>query len=181
MISQEVRFDGLERLTASYSAAPLIVHEELRRLAAEVALEMREKIQDATPTAHGTLRKSISEDVIPLPDGIGVEAVAGSSLNYAPWVELGTRPHMPPLEPLVDWVKAKGLDLGLVGTSAKARKRRDEVAVEIAQRIRWAIYQRGTEGQHMFKKGFEQATAGLGARVGAAIERVGARIAGGQG
>lgn len=180
MIEHRVQFSGLAELAQSYAHAPEIVSDELMTLAVEVVQEMEAATKEATPTSHGTLRASITGDVVSLGSGIGVEAVVGSSLNYAPWVELGTKPHMPPLDPLVDWVKAKGLDLGLVGTSAKARKGRDEVAVAIAERIRWKIAHYGTEGKAMFRKGFDATTAGLDARVGETLARVGARIAGGR-
>lgn len=33
-----------------------------------------------------------------------------SDLNYAPYVEFGTRPHFPPLEPIREWCRSRGID-----------------------------------------------------------------------
>ncbi len=65
---------------------------------------------------------------------------AGSPLIYAVPVELGTKPHMPPLQPLMDWVKLK---LGI---------RDMEEREKVAQKIRWKIYHYGTKGHRMFER-----------------------------
>jgi len=69
----------------------------------------------------------------------GVIGVVGSPMNYAIAVELGTKPHFPPIEPLIDWVKAK---LGI--TSEKAAR---GAAFAIAKKI--SMF--GTVGQFPFQ------------------------------
>lgn len=165
---------GLDQIAALWQQAPAIAERHLVAAMEESLLLLQREVADATPTgAHQLLRKSIvAEPVRRLADGLlGVVDVEdrtgkyGSPLNYAVAVELGTRPHMPPLEPLVDWTKAK---LGLKGKAATAA----------AEGIRWKVFHQGTEGAFMFKtthekrrgyiqRRFERAVADLAAELGA--------------
>lgn len=180
MINLRVDFADLDVLVRSYAHAPEMTADELEVLAYEATRELEAAVAEETPHAHGTLRASYISHVQRLTDGIGVEGITGTSLNYAPWVELGTRPHMPPLAPLIDWVKAKGLDIGLIGKSKRARKSRDDVAERIARAIQWKIYHRGTEGAHMFEKGFNAVRPSIEARASDTMRRIAQRIAGGR-
>jgi hypothetical protein len=56
-------------------------------------------------------------------------------------VELGTRPHFPPVAPIQHWVEKK---LGYSGKEAKS----------IAYLIARSIWRRGTKGQKMFSRSF---------------------------
>jgi hypothetical protein len=146
---------GLSEIESLWRRAPEIAERHLRKAMEESLLLLQREVVDATPTgAHQLLRKSIvAEPVETLAEGLlGAVDVAdrtgkyGSVLNYAVSVELGTKPHMPPVQPLIDWVKAK---LGQKGSEAKGT----------AEAIRWKIYHRGTEGAHMFGKTMEQQRA----------------------
>lgn len=103
----------------------------------ESTLLLERETKERTPRgATHALEQSISAR----PAQVSPEAVVGSigsSQPHALHVELGTKPHMPPVDPLVDWVKAKfGVD------------------PEEAERIAWGVARKiaakGTEGQHMF-------------------------------
>ncbi|SDG61833.1 hypothetical protein [Thalassobaculum litoreum] len=103
----------------------------------EATLLLERETKERTPRgATGALEASIAAQ----PAQVSPEAVVGSigsSQPHALHVELGTRPHMPPIAPLVDWAKAKfGVD------------------PEEAERIAWGVARKiaakGTEGQHMF-------------------------------
>jgi hypothetical protein len=61
---------------------------------------------------------------------------------------MGTSPHFPPIAPIQFWVEKK---LGIVGKQAKS------VAFLIAR----AISKRGTQGAHMFGKGFDENEAAV--------------------
>lgn len=78
----------------------------------------------------------------PVVSGGSVEGHVGSALPYAECVELGTKPHFPPVAPIADWARAK---LGL--TEDEARR----VAFMIARKIS----QHGTKGAHMFADALE--------------------------
>jgi hypothetical protein len=164
---------GLDRLAELWAKAPETAERHLRQAMWEAELLLQREVVDATPTgAHQLLRKSIvAEPVQRLADGLlGVVDVAdrqgkhGSVLDYAVSVELGTQPHMPPLEPLVDWAKAK---FGQKGEEARST----------AEAIRWKIYHEGTEGAHMFEETqkaqqayvqglFDRAVANIAAELG---------------
>ncbi|MBN8885908.1 MAG: hypothetical protein J0I77_09330 [Rudaea sp.] len=72
------------------------------------------------------------------------DAVIGitySQVDYAVYVELGTKPHFAPIQPLIDWVKGK---MGLL----------DESARSVAFAIRGAIAKRGTKAQPVWQTTF---------------------------
>jgi len=125
---------------------------------------LQAEVQDRTPTTHGTLRVSILGDVRPLA-GLGMEGVVGTSLAYALPVELGTKPHMPPVAPLVQWAKQK------LGVSGKE-----------AERAGWAIARKiarvGTKGHFMFATAFAENEAQIVRGFGVAVSRIERRIAG---
>ncbi|MGH2341802.1 hypothetical protein ACRC7T_09980 [Segnochrobactraceae bacterium EtOH-i3] len=79
-------------------------------------------------------------------------------------MELGTKPHMPPVKPLSVWVHEK------LGKSW-------EEAEEIAQKDRVKIKHHETAGAHMFEEGFAHAEPQirelLEAALAQAIERIG--------
>ena len=67
---------------------------------------IKRKIMDEDMVATGNLLASISTEVIL--DGV-VYKVVLNSLKYIQYLEYGTRPHFPPSEPILNWVRAKRL------------------------------------------------------------------------
>ncbi len=165
-------------IEAAWAKAPQIVERELRGFMEAATLALKGEAQDKTPTNRGTLRASIGSGVRVIENGLGVEGIVGTSLNYALPVELGTKPHWVPLDALVDWVKRKGLAVVapyVRGTPrAKRRKlaeRREREVLRVARAIRFSIARKGTSqwqrerhgdpGALMFRETFDQARAGL--------------------
>jgi HK97 gp10 family phage protein len=76
------------------------------------------------PVDTGRLRASITPEV--RVQGRTVQGVVGSNVIYAPFVELGTRPHWPPPGALATWAARHGFSseflvrraIGLRGTKA---------------------------------------------------------------
>lgn len=130
----------LMRLDEAYARAPAEVDRAVARRLAGVLLDLGSDVQELTPTAFGTLRASIGTDVDVRP-GLGVTGVVGTSLAHAIPVEVGTRPHMPPVAPIRLWAEKK---LGLSGKEAT------RAAWAIANKIK----QRGTLGVGMFHRAF---------------------------
>jgi hypothetical protein len=65
-----------------------------------------ESIESAKPRAAvntGELKRSIRTEMTAKGAIVSVDA------PHAAWVEYGTRPHRPPLQPMEDWVKQKGI------------------------------------------------------------------------
>lgn len=127
------------------AAVPEIARAEVTRAAWEASLFMQREAQEETPTgvaAGGGLRGSIIA-VKPIVSAQQIEAGAGTSSSYAVPVELGTKPHMPPVQPLQDWAHLK---LGLPVDEAKSA----------GWNIARAISRRGTKPAHMFRRAFER-------------------------
>jgi phage gpG-like protein len=81
------------------------------------------------PVDTGRLRASITPEVIDV--GETIRGVVGSNVSYAPYVELGTRPHWPPIAALEVWARRHGVSAFLV---ARAISRRGTKPVEYLQR-----------------------------------------------
>jgi hypothetical protein len=149
--------------------APAIAREEMERSVEEALLLLERELKENTPVgAHGLLRGSITHQLRgqSLSDGLGVAGTVGSSLSYALPVELGTKPHFPPLEPLRDWVEKKlGVD----------PKRSGHVAYLVARKIA----RKGTQGQRYAGKTLDAQGDQVNKIIAAAIPRITARLAGG--
>jgi len=109
------------------------------------------------PVNTGRLRASIVPSV--MSHGDVIEGIVGSNVTYAPYVEFGTKPHWPPLAPIMRWVHLKKL----AGTYSIKTKRRTGGATRqrsedyiVAKWIQKAIAERGTKPQEYLKKAFEK-------------------------
>lgn len=155
-----VPIDGLRE---AFVAAPDILVRELSIGVTQASLLMEREIRDRTPTSGaGTLRDSIGA----LPVTFASDTISGgvgTAVAYALPVETGSKPHMPPIEPLKDWVRRK---LGIKG---------DEVDA-VAKKIAWKIFRHGTKGAHMFAEGFAATEAQVRAEIAAAASRALAEI-----
>ena len=153
---------NVARVAAVFEQAPAIAVEELLAAMTEVDLHLVREVAERTPTAHGTLRASIfGEERI---QGDGVLGVVASPLAHAEYVELGTRPHFPPLEPLEDWVRVKF-----------AKTDEDEIR-GIALAIARTIAVRGTLAVGMFNRAFAANKGQIERRFERATARVAQRM-----
>lgn len=145
--------------------APEIAREELRAGATEILELITFLVQERTPKgATHLLRGSITNELSGDPLADGMLGAVYSPLQYAAPVELGTRPHWPPLDPLIDWVRAK-FDVA-----------DEEEARAIARAVRFKIAQRGTQGQGMFRQGFEAGADRAEDILAARVERIVSRM-----
>ena len=107
------------------------------------ALQLLEReVISGTPYGAGPihLRETIHGKVRTM--GRTVVGILGTPLEHGEPVELGTKPHFPPLGPIQFWVEKK---LGYMGKEAES------VAFLVAR----AISRRGTKGAQMFENAFE--------------------------
>lgn len=100
-----------------------------------------EEIENAKAVATSELKGSVDTQMIPK------GAITGPDAPHAPFVEFGTRPHFPPLQPIIDWVKIKGISSD------------DDEAIEIARRIVKAIGRKGTEPRRPVGNAFDRLKA----------------------
>lgn len=73
--------------------------------AADMVAEAQRNIRENDSIASGDLFNSIESQISP--DGLTV--AVGSTSKYAPFVEFGTRPHMPPVSAILRWCRLKGI------------------------------------------------------------------------
>ncbi|MBF9263391.1 HK97 gp10 family phage protein [Acidovorax cattleyae] len=129
---------GLDALQRGFAQAPDVTRRELLAAMTEGTLLMEREIKDRLPRVTGMTAASVASDAFATP--VGVIGTVGSSQPSATFLELGTRPHMPPVDALVPWVRAVlGVD----------RKRERSVAYLVARKIA----RRGTKAQRHFAEG----------------------------
>ncbi len=94
--------------------------------------------------------------------GKTIEAGVGSNLEYGPFAEFDTKPHWPPLAPIIEWVHRKRL----AGTySTRTRRRAGSKAQQasedraVAYLIARHIARYGTKGDHAIEKGLTKSLA----------------------
>lgn len=77
------------------------IHAGLRGAAIVVEGAAKKNLKASGARDEGHLVNSITHDVRTH------SAYVGSNLEYAPWVEFGTRPHFPPVDALKGWARRK--------------------------------------------------------------------------
>lgn len=166
-MSAAVRIDVPTSIAGAWRQAPEIVEEELLRAVLEGELLLQREVVERAPAGvggGGGLRGSIQADT-PTIGANTVEGTVGTPLVYAPAMELGTKPHKPPVAPLIPWVKQV---LGLA----------DKEAERAAEAISWKIARHGTQGAFMFQKALDANRQQLARILEAAGPRILARLAG---
>ena len=112
-----MRVEGMERLQKHLADPALLkgpIHEFLQKAGFLVEGRAKEK----APVDTGRLRASISSRAEE------TKAVIGSPVQYAPWVEFGSRPHFPPVSALETWARRHGFGKGGAFLIARAISRR---------------------------------------------------------
>ena len=134
------KIDGseLERLIRKY---PEISRDVREAKILEALALLESAVKKGTPYGAGPihLRDTVHGKV--RVRGQKVTGILGTPMEHGMPVEMGTKPHFPPIGPLEFWVEKK---LGLSGREARS------VAFLIAR----AISVRGTKAAHMFEEGF---------------------------
>lgn len=158
-----LELQGWAELDAAFRQAPEIVRRELLAAVTEADQLLEREVKDKTPTATGVSRASIfSREQVLESGAIGV---VGTTLPHVAYVELGTKPHFPPVQELEDWVRVK---LGITD-----EKKIHGVAYLIARKIA----ARGTLGVGMFHRTWAQQRPQVERLFAAARERIVARMA----
>lgn len=179
-----IRFDlrGMEVVQKAYAVAPEVVREEVLRFLNGVTAHLTAEVVDRTPTTFGDLRRSIHGSIEQTP--LGWVGIVGTPLDYAPPVELGSKPHFvgaKGIDALTDWVKQK-IPVGQAVSVKTGRPMKSKSADTAARGIAFAIAQKiarhGTQGAFMFKKTFEANQAAVQAQFSLAVARIVQRIGG---
>lgn len=163
----DVVIEGANQIFSLWQQAPALVEEELTNAVLEGSLLMEREVRQRTPEGVGGesgLKGSIAAQA---PRVLADEVIGevGTPLNYAIPVELGSKPHFPPVEPLADWAQFK---LGVPAAEARS------VGYLIARKISRV----GTEGAFMFSDAFNQNEGELHQIFSRAHARIIERLAG---
>ncbi len=160
----EVEFKDGDQLAQVLAKHPEISRDELQKAMIGAVRVTTQAVQKYTPLYTTRLRRSIVGTVemrgITRQQGGSITGIVGTPLVYAPAVEFGlSAGHLPPEEPLIRWAAVK---LGN-GEAGKA--------------VRWSIFHHGTQGQYMFKKGFEEVRGWVMRRFEQALDAIAKRLA----
>ncbi|MBU1173740.1 MAG: hypothetical protein KKD44_29570, partial [Proteobacteria bacterium] len=83
----------------------------------KITLLLLRSIKQATPQDMGMLESRIVAEVHPLYGKVG------TIVQYAPFIEFGTKPHFPPVEPIEAWASRHGMaGMGFVIARAISRR-----------------------------------------------------------
>lgn len=155
MIRFKIDVTEIEALAKAAPQMITIIEDEIESAMNESGMLLTTMVAGRTPVNFGILRSSIQ-----FPTGFEVRGspgknlqghvragpmhVAGSSPHeYANYVEFGTRPHWPPEGPIMLWV------------IRKLQPPADMVYL-VTRGVQRAIAARGTEGQQMFKRAWQE-------------------------
>ncbi|MBX9831655.1 MAG: hypothetical protein K2X78_01235 [Burkholderiaceae bacterium] len=130
-------FAGLDALKRGFDQAPEVTRRELLAAATQGTLLVEREVKDGMPRHTGMTAASVASDAFSTP--VGVIGTVGSSQPSATFLELGTKPHMPPVEALIPWVKA------VLGVEPKRAR---SVAFLVARKIA----RKGTKPRRVFEK-----------------------------
>jgi hypothetical protein len=161
-----VDLGSLPGIAEAFRLAPDLAAEELVAATWSASLLLEREVKEGAPTGATSILRSSIAAYRPTVLGMTVVGEVGTPVAHALPVELGTKPHMPPVTPLIDWVEAK---LGLRGDEAEG------AAWAIARKIK----AKGTKGAFMFKRAVEANDGQVTGLFEAALGRVLARLAGG--
>jgi hypothetical protein len=162
----KIDLEGFAELDAAWRLAPDIVREEMTAAMLESDLLLEREVKEKTPVGvggAGGLKGSIAAQEPEISSDV-VLGVVGTAMAHAVPVEIGTRPHFPPVQPLEDWVIAK---LGVPEKDAHG------VAFLVARKIA----ARGTLAVGMFHRAFNEQRPKVEAIFAAARQRIAERLA----
>ncbi len=178
-----LHLSGMDTLERALAEAPDVLDQEMRRFFAWATTLLQGEVQDRTPAAEGHLRNSIIGRTEISPSGM--LGVIGTPLDYAPAVELGTKPH-PVSEAgilsIAQWAMRKlplGQAVSLKTGKPLKNKGVEESALAAAHAIAWKIKRYGTQGAFMFRDAFAANSARVVAQWETMLRRVIERLGGG--
>ena len=165
MINYQVDTKGLEEVIKTFAGADKIVQQEFKTAMSKSTEKVASLAKKIAPVGvSGELRASINGKVT-LIGSKDVEGVVGSPLPYAIYVEMGTRPHYPPLAPLLLWVTRK---LGVAD---------ERQAYAIAKGIQRKIGAVGTAANPFLSNAFEMAEPQIEMYFDQALDKITERLA----
>lgn len=132
---------GIEKIQKTVKILAGLSKQRAVKEVSRAALRIRNQAIRNVATDTGDLKKRIGIERLDegLTQLIGEQKGAA---EHGIWVELGTDPHFPPVDPIFEWVKRQGLDLAGATGGNKAKRQR-----ALAFLIARSISEFGTEAQ----------------------------------
>ena len=150
MASVDVEVKGLIELQRKMEQMVKDVHgEPILNAMRDSTLQLQRDARIFAPVDTGRLRASIIPTIRSTP--ASVEGVIGTNVEYAPYMEFGTRPHFPPITALQIWADRHGVSAFLVAR---------------------AISRRGLVGRRYMQKSFEKNRSAIERRFERAIAEI---------
>lgn len=129
------KVEGYKELVATLTGLVGLPVQVMRPIIAKYALKLQGIARRTVKVDQGFTRASIITAFIGNQD---LSADIGSAQKTAPWIEFGTRPHFPPPDALIPWVRRHGMP--------------DSAAFAIARKIA----QRGTPASPFLGPAFDE-------------------------
>lgn len=145
--------------------ATRVVDEEMRTGMNAAVLIVKGEILPLTPIDRGMLRQGVQTSLTG--EATSLTGRIFDPVTHALPMELGTRPHFPPVGPLIGWVQRK------LGVSAKD-------APHVAFLVARSISRKGTKAREFFKRGWQVSEGRVRSTFERVNARIGARLGGGQ-
>lgn len=119
-ISVRVEVRGLREVQANMERTVRELHgAPMLNAFRDCTLIIQRDARIGSPVDTGRLRASITPEV--RTEGDDVLGVVGSNVAYAPYMELGTKAHMPPIAALETWARRHGTSAFLVARAISRR------------------------------------------------------------
>ena len=120
MADVDVEVKGLIELQKKMDQMVKDVHgEPILNAMRDSTLQLQRDARIFAPVNIGRLQSSIVPAIRATPDT--VEGVVGTDVDYAPYMEFGTRPHFPPIAALQVWADRHGVSAFLVARAIARR------------------------------------------------------------
>jgi HK97 gp10 family phage protein len=116
MADIKIHLEGVEELLRKVSD-PQVVGLPLRNMIQKSAALVSRKAKEKAPVDTGRLRQSIHWRTTR-----DIEAIIEPSVDYAAFVEFGTKPHWPPSGALDGWARRHGISPAFLVARAIARR-----------------------------------------------------------
>jgi HK97 gp10 family phage protein len=150
MISFKVKAKGLKESQEKLRQVARDMHGQPMQDGMEkAALMVTRSARIKAPVDTGRLRSSIMPEV--RVKGTEVQGVIGSNVTYAPFVELGTKPHFPPIEAVAVWAARHGMS---------------------AYAVALAIARRGTKAHPYLQPAFDENRSAIEAILGRTVQGI---------
>ena len=119
-VSLDVEIRGLEETRAKMEQMVVDLHgKPMLEAMRDATLIVQRSAREYAPVDTGRLRASIVPEVRMA--GADVVGVVGTNVKYGPFMELGTRPHWPPLGALETWARRHGTTAFVVARAIARR------------------------------------------------------------